>query len=543
MNPWWARLRRWGTPLLAACASAALLSLCARFEARWAWLLWISLVPWLLALGRAESWRSALWAGVALGASFTVSIVGWFPSVLEGYSGAPRVLCWIGFVLLAPLLQVQFITFALVLWHARRRGMGPVRTAFLGAFVYVATEYLFPKMFPDTLGYALADSSWLRQGADVAGVQGLTFVAVLANLCAAAVAKTLLAQRGRPSRLLLRPLAAMAALVLGTAGYGYARIQQVKARAARGPEIVVGVVQANITKYDRLAQESSTYDVVRTVLDTHYAMSDALIRDARADLLVWPETVYPTTFGAAKSEDGSDLDAEIRGYVTERAVPLIFGAYDTDGQSDYNAAVFLRPGESGSAHSSYRKTYLFPFTEWMPGPLDNAWVRQFLPWAGTWKRGPGPRAMPFQLRDGRPLMVAPIICYESIFPNHAAEEVRGGAELIITLSNDSWFEGTPAPRQHLWAAAFRSIETRTPQVRATNSGYSALIDATGEILAQTEFDKQVGLPMTVRRPERLTTLMVLWGDWLGPTALLGGLALLVVPVRRRKADGEPAPSR
>jgi apolipoprotein N-acyltransferase len=144
--------------------------------------------------------------------------------------------------------------------------------------------------------------------------------------------------------------------------------------------------------------------------------------------------------------------------------------------------------------------------------------------------------MALQLGGGRAITVAPLICYESIFPNYVAEEARRGAELIITLSNDSWFSGTPAPKQHLMHAAFRSIETRLPQVRVTNSGISALISPTGEVLAEVPDDHRASLAMTVPLPPRVPTLMVLWGDWLGPTALVLSLMLLLTPplLARRK---------
>ena len=55
-------------------------------------------------------------------------------------------------------------------------------------------------------------------------------------------------------------------------------------------------------------------------------------RRPRIDLLVWPETVYPTTFGTPKTEAGAALDREIAGFVASSRVPLVFGAYDVDAE-------------------------------------------------------------------------------------------------------------------------------------------------------------------------------------------------------------------
>jgi apolipoprotein N-acyltransferase len=159
--------------------------------------------------------------------------------------------------------------------------------------------------------------------------------------------------------------------------------------------------------------------------------------------------------------------------------------------------------------------------------MDTPWVRGLLPWLGTWKRGPGPQSLDFPLREGRVLKVAPLICYEAIFPGYVAQAVSKGAELIVTISNDSWFGTSAGPKLHLTLAAFRSIETRLPQVRATNSGISAYISPTGELVREVETGQRAGVVMTIPPIEHIGTLMVAWGDWFGPTALISGVVLLI----------------
>ncbi|TMB07332.1 MAG: hypothetical protein E6J71_29700, partial [Deltaproteobacteria bacterium] len=114
-----------------------------------------------------------------------------------------------------------------------------------------------------------------------------------------------------------------------------------------------------------------------------------------------------------------------------------------------------------------------------------------------------------------------------------------GAEVIVTLSNDSWFSAGPGPRLHLVGAAFLSIETRRPQLRATNTGISAVIAPTGEVLDALGVDQRGTLVATVRPEIQATTLMVAWGDWLGPTALGGGFVLLAAAVARRPRAPTP----
>jgi apolipoprotein N-acyltransferase len=549
------RVRRLAVPLAGALGSGVLLTLFARFEAPWVALGWVAMVPWLAAVDRARSWRGAVGAGLVLGAAYTTSIHGWFSGALQSYSQAPAWLCWVVLVLISPVLQPQFPVAALVRVLTRRLVTGAgarvdrgtsappgagVSLAWLPpvvtALVYLGVEWLTPKLFADTLGLGFYGSEWQRQGADVAGLPGLTLVLLLGNECVLAALRALKAHGARHA---LRPAAGLLALVLGLTGYGAFRHAQVTGAQRREERLVVGAVQANITSYEKLKAEMGAYEVVRMVLDTHYALSDGLLRSAPVDLLVWPETVYPTPFGTPKSEAGAELDAEIASYVSARGVPLVFGTYDLEGEREFNAAMFLGPSRQGGAleRTAYRKTLLFPLTEWVPDAIDSPTLREWLPWTGRWKRGPGPKAVSFRLRDGRALTVAPLICYEAIFPSYVASSVRQGAELLLTISNDSWFSGTAGPRQHLVHAAFRSIETRRPQVRVTNSGVSALIDATGAVVSQVDDNQRAGLSMSVPLAAPLSSLALAWGDWLGPVAL--GLAAVLLAgawrIRRRGA--------
>jgi apolipoprotein N-acyltransferase len=70
------------------------------------------------------------------------------------------------------------------------------------------------------------------------------------------------------------------------------------------------------------------------------------------------------------------------------------------------------------------------------------------------------------------------VCYENLFPAYVAESARS-AELLVTLSNDVWLEGTPAAEWHFALARLRAVEQRRFLVLASNSGISAIVTPTG----------------------------------------------------------------
>lgn len=520
-----------GTALLAALG--------ARIQGSSWGAVWVVLVPWLLALDRLRTTRQALLAGWLGAVLFALAVLGWFAGAIASYTGAPVALAWLIIAACGPLLQPQMVAVALVRFWAQARSVGAVRLGLLSAATYVGSEWVSGKLFGDTLAHGLHASAVLRQAADLGGAAGLSFVVVLVNECVVyALARAPRSYReeiGLAKRLV--GLAAAGSVLLLVALYGRERLA---ALAEPEPLLEVAAVQAGISDYPRLRAELGTYEAVRLILDAHFELSDRGLdaTPGSVDLIVWPETVYPTTYGAPKSEDGAAFDREIERFVAARGVPLVFGTYVRIGAEDFNAAAFLEPRDGSAVQvASYAKQRLFPFTERAPFWLDHALGRKLLPWLGTWRPGTGPLVVAAPLRSGRRLRVAPLVCYDAVDPELSIAAATEGAELLLVLSNDSWFAHGAGPHQHLVVSAFRSIETRLPQVRATTTGISAAIDARGEVLASLATGARGALVASLPRGARERPWAVVAGPWVGPgAAALAGLLGLGTALQRRRVS-------
>ncbi len=484
----------------------------------------VALVPWLLSLQTTRSWSLALVSGWVMAIAFVAAVFGWFGAAFGAYVGVSQISAIVALLVLAPVLQPQFLAYVLVR-HWARRQHGPVLSALAGAAAWVGCEWAWPKLLGDTLGHGLHPSAPLRQLADLGGAAGLSLALILCN---EAVALALLRAR-LGLRAVLGPLAAAGAIVLLLLGYGGWRLAHVQALQAQpAASIRIGLVQANISGYEELRKQIGSHGVVRRVLDTHFAMSTHAIREQGAEALLWSETVYPTTFGQPKSPDGAAFDREIIDFVEANDVPLLFGTYDLDASGEYNSAALIDPERGALGH--YRKTHPFPFTEHVPAWLDGPLIRRLLPWAGGWQAGEGARVLPLRTADGREVDVLPLICLDDVRSQLAIEGARLGAQAILGMSNDSWFTAHPdGARLHLAVAAFRSIETRLPQLRVTTNGLSAIIDETGEILASTEMGQQAVLVGEIPVRPAMPSPLVQSGDWVGRAGLL---ALAVLALRR-----------
>ena len=56
-----------------------------------------------------------------------------------------------------------------------------------------------------------------------------------------------------------------------------------------------------------------------------------------------------------------------------------------------------------------------------------------------------------------------------------------GAELFISLSNDSWSYSRACQMQHLASASFCSMENGIPMIRSSNSGQTCYINGFGKV--------------------------------------------------------------
>lgn len=513
-------------------------------------LVWISLVFWLEKAVRPDlpqrvKLKESFWLG------FLMSLGGfyWVAYSLKQFGNLPWAIAVPGLLLLCTLNQPQFLTYA---WLSHRlfsrnprlaelRSHSPLLFSALTASLYTAIDGALPKLFQDTLGHAFYRSPWIRQWADVGGAPLLTWVAVWVNqLLASLLFAPQKPSRERATQLRVRIGIALAASTLALCTYGVLRQKAVLSEVeASTRKARFGVIQANIGDFDKVASESGVLGAATRVLNKFYQLSEsALSFTPKPQVLVWPETSYPSTFRVPSSQDDRERDLLLEDWVNRMGVPLLFGGYDRENRKDFNAFFFLQPkalspkvfGKSQDLQV-YHKSLLLLFGETIPGAEHFEWIRNQFPQVGNFGRGPGPTVL--EVRPDRwpenspPLRIQPIICYEALFPwftlAGATYRPRGSAgsssrnepydgsgtesEMILNITNDSWFGPYGEPHLHLALTTFRGIETRLPQLRSTNTGISTLIRADGEILEPTALNQEAILSIEVPLTRPIPTLL------------------------------------
>jgi apolipoprotein N-acyltransferase len=510
-----------GGKRLAACAAAALatgvLLAVASPAVGLSPAVWLVLVPGGLALCGVRSRRGALALGVALGAAATAALSWWLVGAVEEYHGIGPALGWPLFALFALVGQAQLPLWALVRWWLRDRH-DPA--AVLGlALAYAGLDWLVPKLFKDTLAVACFADARLIQVVDLGGPFLLTFVIALGSQ--AIVAGIVRRREAWPAGAI-----ALAALVLAL-GYGQLRRGAIDDATAAAPRLRAVIAQANIGNVEKLATERGDRAAVFDVLRRYGELSDReLVPGPAADLLVWPETAYPLAWGARRSAEDDEVERELATYARERNVAMVFGGYhrtDAAGGTEFNSAIALAPDGSSSV---YHKFVLVPFAETYPFPAS-LWRRPLFGSGGT------PRTLDLAPPRGPKVRVAPIICYEALVPSHVIAAVRDGARAIVNLTNDAWFVSDAEKRMHLASSVLRSVETRRAQLRATNTGITAMILPDGALVSPGPIDREAVLAYDLPLLDAGSPAVTL-GAWAGPGCALAALALLGAMAWRRR---------
>lgn len=482
-------------------------------------------VPLLLALRNVAPW-DGFRLGLITGLAHAISLLYWIAHTITTYGHAPMITALGILLLLCTYVALYTATLAaLAVYAVRSPLMMPIALpALLTALEFLRGHLLtgFPWGF---LGHSTYAFRPLIQIADITGVHGISFVLMLVN---STIGVLILGHggktwQGRPvsRRAASRWGLATLAILAATSIYGYIRMGQVARQAEAAPRVNVAVVQGNIAqavKWDPAFQIATTQKYIQ--------LSQQAAAEGPA-LVVWPETATPFHMHHNKV-----LTSMVRRGVRSAGTSFLIGSPFFIRRNDrvdyFNSAFLLAP--DGDNSTRYDKAHLVPFGEYVP-------LRRWLPFVGKLVAQVGDfvAGAPGQVLGWQNHRLAPLICYEAIFPELTRAAARNGADLLINLTNDAWYGRTSAPYQHLSLCVFRAVESRRSFIRAANTGISGFIDPTGRIEAPTGLFVEA---VVSRKVSALTTPSVYTriGDAFAWVCLLAvGLMIGAATVARRRA--------
>ena len=468
---------------------------------------WVALAPLMLALQSGVSLPRAFALGLTTGLLYFGGTLYWLTGVIAVYGGLHPVV--------AVLLNFTFVAYvalfpSLFAVLMRRLHLAHGTRALIAApLVWTTTElgraYLFTGFPWVLLGYSQATVLPIAQLASLVGVFGVS--ALVAGVNAALVA-SVVRRRYLPAALALTAVAAIAL-------WGSLRISRSEL-TRMGQPIRVGLVQGNV-------DQGQKWNAARAsaIFADYLAMTRQAIGQG-AQLVIWPESSTPFLF----ERDIWAAD-RLRSIARQAHVPILFGSDQVDPGATpkyYNSAFLVRA--DGTTAGVYRKIHLVPWGEYVPLKRWLFFVSPMVEALSDFSAGTDAVLLPL---DGH--LVSTAICYEVIYPDLVRRFVRGGSELVTTITNDAWFGRTSAPVQHFEQASMRAIEEGRYVVRSANTGISGIVDPYGRVLARSDI-YQPAVLVGEARLLRVATPYSRVGDVFAYAAAVATLVLLVTARRR-----------
>ncbi len=468
-------------------------------------LAWFGLV-FLMAAINSSHWKVALMASSVFGLAFHGAANYWLvPTVagLEPYTEsqnqAMEIWAIVAFVALLLWQSLFAAIFGLIAWSVFRFARG------IQAAVGIGSAWLLMEWLRSIgiFGYpwALLAST---QVAFLPLVQWVSFIGSfgLSGLLAFVNALFFEWLRFRDRRFLLAAFISLASLSF----VGWIEMERMKAVLRKSPHLTVAAVQGNFGK-ERWRQDV-TFAELEEILRTHLRLSEqAAKRGAR--LIVWSETALPWSL----REDGrwGYGAREIQAFANKKKVALFVGASEVRSGKSYNACFVFAPEKALSGNETYHKIRLVPFGEYIPGKEIFPWLGKILPHTpvettsgNSW----GITVLNLENVKVR-LRVTTAICFESLFPFHLRKLVSipssqfSPANLLVIITNDSWFGNTLAPRHHARVAILRAVELRRGVVRGAGTGISEIVSPTGKVLQMADWNQRriivASLPIVIAR--------------------------------------------
>ena len=186
---------------------------------------------------------------------------------------------------------------------------------------------------------------------------------------------------------------------------------------------------------------------------------------------------FPETALILEKEELEPWLSRIEKEMNERNVSLISGIIAKDPNQKDLIERYNRIQGFGPIKGYYDKIHLVPFGEFIP---FRSYLGRILDVMGINMVNTLPGKAFSTLNNGK-VVISPSICYEIAFSDLVRKTAKI-SNLLVTISNDTWFGTSIGPEQHLEIAQSRALEHQKSLIRATNSGISAIINRNGKII-------------------------------------------------------------
>ena len=263
----------------------------------------------------------------------------------------------------------------------------------------------------------------------------------------------------------------------------------------------------------------------REVFEKHLNASTNVITPL--DLVLWPEDVVNVQQPLSDSPEYSELQVLAR-QLDSWLIAGIFERVSTT--ENANASIAFSP--EGVEIDRYDKVRLVPFGEFVPlrGFIKH-FAPSYLPVRDT-KPGNGEPNLMVEI-DGETVNLGISISWEIFFEDRARNAISGGGEILLNPTNGSSYWLTILQSQQVASSRLRAMETGRWVLQAAPTGFSAIVNPDGDVVARSSISETRLLHATVER-RRGNTLATKAGPL--PMILISGTTLAGANILARRRN-------
>ncbi|PIZ03716.1 MAG: apolipoprotein N-acyltransferase [Gammaproteobacteria bacterium CG_4_10_14_0_8_um_filter_38_16] len=468
-------------PLLFSLLSGALLTL--SFAPFNFYTLAFILPAILLFIWLRSSAKKAFWCGWAFGIGFFSTGASWIYVSIYQFGNASVLLALLITGLFVIVLGLYPATLGYIFRKCFSRFSEAKNCLLIFPALWVVWEYLRSTLFTGfpwiLLGYTQLHTP-LKGFAPITGIYGLSLLTTLIS-----GALVLLATKQKRLHKIMSLIIIFGCIAIGFGIENHAWTKPI------GQSIKVSLIQGNIP-------QAKKWDVAY-IKHNIRVYQDLTLQHFNSQLIVWPEGAFPLYAQQAKN-----FIRHLGLRAKKNHSNIIFGVPIINEKTNqyYNGLLLI-----GDNQGEYLKRHLVPFGEYIPLPaVFGKFMRYFHIPMSNFSAGPEKQA---ELTINQ-IRISPFICYEIAFPSVVLQSAKH-SELLVTLSDDSWFGKSIALAQHLQMAQMRSLETGRPQLLSTNTGITAFISPLGKIMKTAAIDQRIVITDRIQ-PMTGNTPLMLWGN-------------------------------
>ena len=229
--------------------------------------------------------------------------------------------------------------------------------------------------------------------------------------------------------------------------------------------IDVSLAQLNFSLIDKINNNKS---------NIRHKQIMEIINQNNSDLLVFAENDYPYLVSNLK-----EFDSITNGLNKNQSI--VIGGIKKENFKFYNTLFFIEKNEI----QDFEKIILVPFGEFLPFRI---FLNFFDKIVGNNDFSSGKKTR--LIKTSNNLKMIPIICYEIIFFNNLLNKYNNNSDILINITNDSWFGDFSGPYQHFYLSRMRATEFNKTLIRVSSNGISAVINNKGKVIDYIPLNKK-----------------------------------------------------